>query len=166
MARAQSVQVLTQLGAIAGDSYSARLLFTFRMFEIQPNMNSAQKVTELIPRNHNEDGAWHSLNGFLCEQESLAEIKTLASLQARLPHDLASAVDAYPDKMYLFVSYAYDSIQDPQSDYAVQMQLVCRHKHGRFVNAVNEMPVKDRDWFITKIFDPAECRAIALPEAD
>jgi hypothetical protein len=91
---------------------------------------------------------------------------SLGGLQARLPHSLAKAVALYPEKMYDFVSYAYDSIQDPHSDYAVQMQTVCRHHHERFMTAVNQMPEKDRNWFAAKIFDTARCRAIALPEAD
>jgi len=123
-------------------------------------------VIELIPRNAGQDAIWHSLEGSLCEHESVEDMKTLGSLQARLPHDLAKAIAMHPDKMYEFVSYAYDSIQDPHSDYAVQMQAVCRRHHGRFVDAVNQMPEKDRNWFTTKIFDPAQCRAIALPEVD
>jgi len=91
---------------------------------------------------------------------------SLGGLQARLPHSLAKAVALFPEKMYDFVSYAYDSIQDPHSDYAVQMQTVCRHHHERFMTAVNQMPEKDRNWFAAKIFDTARCRAIALPEAD
>jgi hypothetical protein len=166
MARTHSLQVLTQLGDIAGGSYRGELVFAVRMLEIKHDTNSARRLIELIPRNHDEDGVWHSLEGFLCDQESVAEIKSLGGLQARLPHDLARAVDDCPDKMYEFISYAYDSIQDPHSDYAVQMQPVCRRQHGRFLKAVNQMSEKDRDWFTTKIFDPADCRAIALPEAD
>jgi hypothetical protein len=166
MARGQSAQTLTQLGALAGDSYPARLVFAFRMFEIDPQTDSARKVMELIPQNRDQDSVWHSLEGSLCDHESVEDMKTLGRLQARLPHDLAKAVDLYTDKMYDFVSYAYDSIQDPHSDYAVQMQTVCRHHHERFMNAVNQMPEKDRIWFATKIFDTAGCRAIALPEAD
>jgi hypothetical protein len=166
MARTQSPQVLTQLGALAGDSYSTRLVFNFRMFEIQADGDSALKVIELIPQDQDQDRVWHSLDGLLCGQESVAEMKSLGSLQARLPHDLAKAIDLDPAEMYRFVSYAYDSIQDPQSDYAVQMQSVCRHHHGTFLKAVGQMPEKDRNWFATKIFDPAVCRAIALPEAN
>jgi hypothetical protein len=166
IARTQSPQVLSQLGALAGDTYLAKLVFAFRMFELEPSSDSGAGVIGLIPRNQDQERLWHSLNGLLCDQESLADVKSLGSLQDRLPHVLAKAIDANPDRMYEFVSYAYDSIQDPQSDYAVQMQMVCRHHHGRFVDAVNQMPEKDRTWFVTKIFDPAGCRAIALPEAD
>lgn len=167
MARAHSVELLSQLGASSGNDYPARLVFAFRMFEIQSTgSDSAMRVIELIPRNQDQDRMWHSLNGILCDHESIADIKSLGSLQARLPHDLAKAIDANSDKMYGFVSCAYDSIQDPQSDYALQMQTVCRHHHGSFVKAVNQMAEKDRAWFVTKVFDPAACRAIALPEAD
>ena len=167
MARTKSSPALRELGGIAGDSYRSRLVFAFRLFEIdQADMNSALRVIELIPRNADEDAIWHSLEGSLCEHESVEDMKTLGSLQARLPHDLAEAMDRQPNKMYEFISYAYESIQDPQSDYAVQMKTVCRRHHELFLNAVNQMSEKDRNWFTTKIFNSAECRAIALPEAD
>lgn len=93
-------------------------------------------------------------------------MKTLGQLQARLPRDLARAIVLHPEKLHEFISYSYDSIQDPHSDYALQMKPVYRHDHRRFLNEVNQMPEKDRSWFVTKIFDPDRCRAIALPEAD
>jgi hypothetical protein len=155
------------LGNLAEGDYRSRLIFSFRLFEIdQADTNSSLKVIELIPRNRDQDGVWHSLEGSLCDHESIEDMRTLGSLQARLPHDLAKAIEMHPDQMYDFVSYANDSIQDLHSDYAVQMQAVCRSHHRPFLNAVNQMPEKDRNWFTTKILNPAGCRAIALPEAD
>jgi hypothetical protein len=56
-------------------------------------MDSALKVIELIPRNQDQDAVWHSLEGSLCEHEDVAVMKTLGRFQARLPHDLAKAID-------------------------------------------------------------------------
>jgi hypothetical protein len=119
MARMKSSPALRKSEAVGGDSYRSRLVFAFRLFEIsQADMDSALRVIELIPRNADEDAIWHSLEGSLCENESVEDMKTLGSLQARLPHDLAKAMDRQPNKMYEFISYAYDSIQDPQSRWA------------------------------------------------
>ena len=167
MARMKSSPALRKLEALAGESYRSRLVSAFRLFELdQADMNSVLGVIELIPRNADQDAIWHSMDGSLCEHESVEDMKTLGSLQARLPHDLAKAMNRQPNKMYEFVSYAYDSIQDPHSDYAVQMQTVCRRHHELFLSAVSQMSEKDRNWFTTKIFNPSDCRAIALPEAD
>lgn len=167
MARMSSSPALRKLHTHAGDGYRSKLVFAFRLFEIdQSDMDSGLRVIELIPRNADQDAVWHSLEGSLCEHESVEDMKSLGGLQARLPHDLAKAVNRQPNKMHEYISYAYDSIQDPHSDYAVQMQTVCHHHHELFLNAVNQMSEKDRNWFSMKIFNSAECRAIALPEAD
>lgn len=167
MSGAKSLLELRKLKRFIGNDYRSNLVFAFREFEIdQTGRESASRVVALIPQNEDQNVTWHSLNGMLCGQETVEEMKSLGRLQDHLPRDLAQAVDMHPDKMYDFVSYAYDSIQDPQSDYAIQMQGVCRRHHGSFVNAVHQMPEKDRTWFTTKIFDPDRCRAIALPEAD
>src|SRR5664279_440433 len=56
-------------------------------------MDSVLKVIELIPRNQDQDAVWHSLERSLCEHEDVADMKTLGRFQARLPHDLAKAID-------------------------------------------------------------------------
>jgi hypothetical protein len=167
MASTKSLPELRKLKTLSGDGYRAGLIFAFRAFEIdQTGVDSASRVVALIPQNEDQNATWHTLNGMLCDHETVEEMKSLGKLQDRLPRDLAKAIDMDPGRMYDFVSYAYDSIQDPHSDYAVQMQAVCHRHHGRFLNAVNQMPEGDRTWFTTKIFNPAACRAIALPEAD
>jgi hypothetical protein len=113
-----------------------------------------------------EESIWYTLDGFLCKEEQVNDIKTLAALHARMPHDIARAVLVVPEKLRDYVSYAYDSVQDPHSDYAVQMRSACRAKHEAFVVAVDSLAPDDRQWFVKKIFDPSDCRAIAVPEAD
>lgn len=167
MASSKSSPSLTKWQKEAGDSYIAHLVYSFRAFELNSNdRQSAWRLLSLIPPGKEEEPFWHTLNGFLCEEESMDEIKILAELEARIPHDIARAVVLVPKKMLDYVSYAYTSIQDPHSDYAVQMRSVCRAQHEAFIGAVNSLAFADREWFVKKIFDPDTCRAIAVPEAD
>jgi len=167
MAEAKSNQSLATWRMKAGDSYAARLVYSFRLFELTPSVPAAaSKLLAMIPPDKEQEPIWHSLNGFLCEKEQVNEIKTLARFQVRMPRDVARAVLIVPEKLADYVSYAYDSVQDPHSDYAIQMRSACRARHGAFVKAVDSLASHDKQWFIAKIFDPNECRAIAVPEAD
>ena len=167
MAESKSSQSLVSWKKKAGDSYVARLVYSFRSSELDPTgEQAASKLFSMIPPSKEVQPLWFTLDGFLCEGEQVKEIKTLAELHARMPHDIAKAVLVVPEKLRDYISYAYDSVQDPHSDYAVQMRLVCREKHKAFVIAVNSLAPNDRRWFVTKIFDPNACQAIAVPEAD
>ena len=68
--------------------------------------------------------------------------------------------------MHAYVSYAAASVQDPHSDYAVQMRSVCEARHQEFQKAVNELPLDKRDWFEKHILNSVGCRVLALPEAE
>jgi hypothetical protein len=167
MAVAKSTPELEKWRKDSGGSYLARLVFSSRLFELEPKHGSAaSNLLAFVPPDKKEEAFWHTLDGFLCEKETVKEVKTLAELQARLPRDLARAVLLVPAKMPEYVSYAYTSIQDPHSDYALQMRSVCQARSKPFVAAVNSLPSDDRRWFIKKIFDPRGCHALALPEAD
>lgn len=167
MAASKSTPSLIKWQKKAGDSYIAHLVYSFRAFELNPtDQRVASRLLSLVPPSKEEEPLWHTLDGFLCEEERIEEIKILTVLQARIPHDLARAVVLVPKKMLDYVSYAYTSSQDPHNDYAVQMRSVCRTQHKAFVGAVNNLPSDDRQWFVKKIFNPDECRAIAVPEAE
>lgn len=167
IANSKSTPSLAKWQKKAGDSYIAHLIYSFRAFELNPkDQHVASRLLSLMPPSKEEEPFWHTLDGFLCKEERVEEIKILGALQARIPHDLARAVVLVPKKMLDYVSYAYTSIQDPHSDYAVQMRSVCRTQHKAFVGAVNSLASEDRQWFVKKIFNPDECRAIAVPEAD
>lgn len=167
MADAKSTASLTKWQKKAGDNYTARLVYSFRAFELRPkDQQAASRLLSLLPPSKEEEPLWHTLDGFLCKEEKVEEIKALGGLQARFPRDIARAVVLVPKKMLDYVSYAYTSIQDPHSDYAVQMRSVCRAQHKTFVGAVNSLASEDKQWFVKKIFNPSECRAIAVPEAD
>lgn len=125
MAASKSIPSLDNGKKKAGDSYIAHLVYSFRAFELNPtNQQVASRLLSLVPPSKEEEPLWHTLDGFLCKEERIDEIKTLAALQARFPHDIARAVVHVPGKMLDYVSYAYTSIQDPHSDYAIQMRPV------------------------------------------
>jgi hypothetical protein len=70
-----------------------------------------------------------------------------------------------PDKIPEYVAYSLTSVQDPHSDYAIQMQKVCRAKHAEFIQAVAKLPREKKDQFMKYIFDPDACNALTLPQS-
>jgi hypothetical protein len=83
-----------------------------------------------------------------------------------LPRDWAKAVLLAPDKLPEFVAYSIISVRDPHSDYAIQMEKVCRVKHSEFVNAVAKLPLEKQQQFLKYVFSLDGCHALALPEGD
>jgi hypothetical protein len=94
-----------------------------------------------------------------CETESYHEMKMLAQLEERLPRDLARAVLMVPAKIPEYVAYSLTSVEDPHSDYALQMEKVCRAKHAEFFDAVAKLPREKRDRFLKYVFDLDGCNA-------
>ena len=107
-----------------------------------------------------------TLGESLCDDEAVAEMFSLSRIRDHLAHDFAKAVLLVPDMLPKYVAYASTSVQDPHSDYAVQMQKVCRGKHAEFVKAVERLPTDQRDWFVNHVLNPEGCHALALPEAE
>ena len=167
MVRANSIDDLNKWKNAAGDSHRALGVYALRRFELAPSDNAAAYTTlTFIPRTEGEDLEWLYLATPLCTNEEDADKHVLAELDARRPHDLAMAVSLVPDKMFDYISYAEIAVQNLQSDYAEQMEGVCRSKHAEFVDAVNQLPATRKKWFIAKIFNPDGCRALVHPEAD
>src|SRR5947209_3264236 len=93
MAAAKSTPSLAKWQKKAGDSYIAHLVYSFRAFELKPrDRQLASTLLSLVPPSKEDESLWHTLDGFLCEEERIADLKILAALQARIPHDLARAV--------------------------------------------------------------------------
>jgi hypothetical protein len=166
MANAQSSKALKRLQPAAGNSYRARLVFTFRRFEVEPTITTAPAVLDLLPQNESHSEDWQSLSGWICDQEKDKDVKSLAKLQTRMSRDFAKAVILRPEKMFQYVSYPVILGLAPHDDFAEQMVRVCRQQHSRFVAAVNQLPERDRAWFLRTVFEPSGCRALAHPEAD
>lgn len=165
--RANSIAELDAWKAAAGDSRRAHGIYALRRFEIEPSDHAAAyAVLNFIPRTEDEDLEWLYLATPLCTNEELADKQVLAELDMRRPHDLATAVSLVPDKMFDYISYAEIAVQNLQSDFAEQMEGVCRSKNTEFVDAVNQLPDTRKKWFVAKIFNPDGCHALAHPEAD
>jgi hypothetical protein len=144
-----------------------QIVFAARSFELQPaDKSAAVLLLNLIPQDDAQHTILMTLGDSLCDKESVAEMKSLSQIGERLSRDLAKAVLRAPDKLPRYVSYASTSVQDPHSDYAVQMQTVCGARHSGFVKAVDDLPADQRDWFLKHVFNPEGCHALALPEAE
>jgi len=167
MARAKSSAAVAAERQKAGDSYRAQVVFATRSLELRlGDKKAAALLLSLIPQDEGQHTTWMAMGDSLCSAESLADMKSLGGLGERLSHDLARAVLLVPDKLPDYIAYAPTSVQDPHSDYAVQMESVCRAKHPDFVKAVDGLPSDKRDWFIKHVLNPNGCHALALPEAE
>jgi len=167
MARAKSSEALIAEKQKAGDSYRAQVVFAARSSELRPtDKGAAVLLLNLIPQDDGQQTTWMTLGDSLCDSESVADMKSLGRVGDRLPRDLAKAVLLVPDRLPGYVAYAPTSVQNPHSDYAVQMQTVCRARHPEFVKAVGGLPTDKRDWFVKHVLNPEGCHALALPEAE
>lgn len=177
MARARSIAALNAQHQAGGEAYRSRLVYAVRQFELTPkDGRAASELLQLIPTEDKEELVATSFGSLLCEKELMAEVKVLSALGDRIARDLSMAVLLVPDKMDAYVVYAAEAVQDPHSDYAIQMEHVCRARHEKFVKAVENLgagtPEKgyfataSSDWFRKHILDPDNCRALAIPEAE
>jgi len=167
MARAKSSEAVTVAKQKAGDNYRAQVVFAARSFELRPTDKAAAVlVLNLIPQDDGQQTTWMTLGDSLCDSESVADMKALGRVGDRLPRDLGQAVMLVPDRLPGYVAYAATSVHDPHSDYAVQMQTVCRARHPEFLKAVGGLPTDKRDWFVKHVLNPEGCHALALPEAE
>jgi hypothetical protein len=167
MARANSLAVLIKAKRNAGTSYRAEVVFGARSFELQPgNIRAAITLLKLIPQDDEQHLTLMTLGESLCDGESVAEMMSQSRIGEHLSRDFSKAILLVPEMLPKYVAYASTSVHDPHSDYAVQMQTVCRAKHAEFVKAVEGLPTDQRDWFVKHVFNPDGCHALALPEAE
>jgi hypothetical protein len=165
IARAGSLNSLAREKGKVGASYRVEVVFAARKFELNPTRKSAESLLGLIPNDDDQRLVWITLDNDLCDSESTRDMSLLDRLETRLPHDLARAVLLAPDKMVDYVAYAEEAVGNPENDYGIQMQSVCRLDHAGFLKAVAALPPKDKDWFVHHIFSPDNCKALILPEA-
>jgi hypothetical protein len=167
MARAISTAELAAHKLNAGESYRAQIVYATKLSELAPQrQDAAVLLLNLIPKDDQQQRIVMTLGEHHCETESYREMKLLKQLEDRIPRDLARAVLLVPDKISQYVDYSLSSVEDPHSDYAVQMQKVCRARHPEFVEAVTKLPREKRDRFLKYVFDLDGCNALTLPEAD
>jgi hypothetical protein len=164
---ANSLAMLAKIEKKARSSYRAEIVFAARSFELQPNdRRVAVLLLNLLPHDDTQHTILMTLGDSLCDGESVSEMKSLSRIGEHLARSFAKAVLLAPDMLPKYVAYASISVQDPHSDYAVQMQPVCRAKRSEFAKAVEGLPTDQRDWFVKHVFNPEGCRALALPEAE
>ena len=167
MSEAKSLSALVKAKSVAGNSYFAEIVLTARSFELRPNdRNAALSLLNLLPQDEVQHGTLMTLGDSLCDDEGVAEMFSLSRIRDGLGRDFAKAVLLVPEMLPRYIAYASISVQDPHSDYAVQMQAVCRAKHSEFVKAVEGLQTDQRDWFVKHVFNPEGCHALALPEAE
>lgn len=166
MARAVSTAELTAHKLNAGESYRAQLVYAAKLIELAPQrQDAAVLLLNLIPKDEEQQHLLMTLGEHHCETESYHEMKMLAQLQERLPRDFTRAVMMVPAKIPEYVAYSIISVDDPHSDYAVQMQKVCKINHAELFDAVAKLPREKRDRFLKYVFDLDGCNALTLPEA-
>jgi hypothetical protein len=167
MARAISTAELAAHKLKAGESYRAQLVYAAKLLELAPQrQDAAVLLLNLIPKDDQQQQLLMTLGEHHCETESYHEMKMLAQLAEHLPRDLTRAVLMVPDKIPQYVDYSLSSVEDPHSDYALQMEKVCKARHPEFVEAVTKLPREKRDRFLKYVFDLDGCNALTLPEAD
>ena len=170
IARAKTPSELKMRKQHTGDSYRAPLIFAVRMFEIDPQSRiSAESLLKLLPKDDSspEEAVWLDLVHMeTCPSGRFtdSDLMPLFKLQPRLPRDVARAVLLVPDRMFDYISYASISVEDPHSDYAIQMKKPCEKMHGQFTAAFRRLSEKDQSWYRTKVFNPDGCRVMAFPE--
>jgi hypothetical protein len=166
MARAISTAELAAHKSKAGESYRAQLVYAAKLSELEPERHDAAvRLLNLVPKDDDQQRIVMTLGEHHCETESYHEMKWLEQLGEHLPRDLARAVLLVPDKIPEYIAYSLSSVQDPHSDYAVQMEKVCRARHSEFEEAVTKLPREKRDRFLKYVFDLDGCNALTLPEA-
>ncbi len=146
-----------------GHGYFATLVFSARLMELRPSSrDAAVSLLSLFPTGAEQEEAWITLRDDCAA--SVDDVRALGRLRDHLPREVARAVLLAPDKLHDYLLYSIKSVEDRHSDYAMQMQTVCRSNRPVFQEAVDELPADKQAWLKSRVFNPATCRAIALPE--
>jgi len=151
---------------LAGEGYGARLVSAYRWFQLQPEIKGhADSLLGLIPKTDAEQEVVMALGDSLCDQESPADMLALSRVREGLSRELALAVMRAPSFLPNYVRYSFIAVQDPHSDYAVQMVAVCQKQRPAFLHALAQLSGEDRRLFTNRILNVSSCAAIVRPEA-
>jgi len=146
--------------------YRAQLIIAAHLYERMPtDKDRATALLNLIPKSEAQFGIWITLGDPVCDEESDKDMMTLGHLSDRLPRLVASAAIAQPTRLSELVKFAMVAQRDPHSDYAVQLERVCKLRKLDFLSAVKSMSSDERKEFVARVFNPKRCQALALPEA-
>jgi hypothetical protein len=152
-------------GTEASD-YRTKLAAAAIQLELQPQSeNAGRTLLELLPKSDEQQADLMTLGDQLCASESMVDMKILGKLRDRIPRDFARAASLVPSKLPEYVRYSFLAVQDPHSDFVLQMESVCEQRRSDFLSAVQSLPKQDQDWFEGHIFDTNCCRALLKPES-
>jgi hypothetical protein len=167
IAQSTSIARLTELEQKVSQNYQLQVAFTARSLELNPKSRAAaSSFLALIPQNDDQYLAWITFGDSMCENESFHDMDLLDRFGARLEHDIATAVILVPGKMPEYIEFAFESVGNPHSNYAVEMQRVCRNRHAELMHAINALPSEDRTRIGHYILDVETCKALRLPEGE
>lgn len=160
-ARSTSVStVVTTMNELRDDDY-AFVLLSGRRFELDTSKATAEALLQVLPTNKTQYWRW-------AEHESCAapvkDLLTVGNLFERLPRLFARAVGLSPQRLQQYIAFSAIVYEDPHNDYIIHMQVVCRRNPEAFRRVLNSLPVDQGTLISTRVFNPQNCRAIAIPE--
>jgi hypothetical protein len=162
MVRANSLRILTAGTPPNDASYATRLVYTFRLFQLQPrSTENAELLLSRIPTTGDEWLTLRRLGDSLCDNETIAEMRMLSKVRDGFPRELANAVLESPRLLAQYVRYSMDDTLDPHSDSAIQMRKVCQKMHPDFIRALGSLPLDKQNWFATYVMNSKTCRIAA-----
>jgi hypothetical protein len=165
VARAKSLEEISQVGILAGGSYRALIVTAFRTFYLKPTAQNAERLLSAIPTDEAQGTEIMTLGDSLCDHEAFADMLVLGQVTEKLPSELARAVLAAPRFMPAYVKYALIAVLDPHNDYAVQMRRVCQKKHDSFAVAIAGLSTPEQQRFNKYVMSVANCEVLSVPEA-
>ena len=93
-------------------------------------------------------------------------MKVLARVRDGFAHHLAGAVVIAPGRMQSYLAYSIIATDDPHSDYAVQMEYVCRKASKALTSTLARLADGDRQFITERLLNPRACVALRLPESE
>jgi hypothetical protein len=166
MARSTSIKALWNERQNAGQNYRAHIVFAIRMFELNPQLQSADLLLDQLPADEEKRLVWMTLGDSLCNAESIADIKAMSKLGERSAHDLSRATLLRPARLSPYLSFVLWASQDPHSDAAIQAQKLCHADRYSFNRALDDLPPDKKRWFVEHVLRPESCHALSHPESD
>jgi len=167
MSRAKSMHDVTSASKRAGHDYRAGFVLAFRSFQLQPrSKDAAERLLRMIPTDDTQQKVLMMRGDSLCDAESVADMRAMAQVNENFPRELARAVLLAPNFLASYVRFSIVAVQDPHSEYAVEMKKVCQKAHPSFVRAVNQLSEKERRVLTTQVMDANSCRVISVPEGE
>jgi hypothetical protein len=165
MAQSRTLVALNRARLEASLDYRAQLVFASMQFKIAPNRQSAMALLKVIPRDEESMIPW-SLEDSLCEEEAVAEMKTLAGIANVLSRQFARAVILVPEFMPQYLHYVMNSVGIAESDGSVQMRRVCLLRKARLRKEMDALSKKEKRWFEKRVMDMERCKPLSLGEVE